>query len=75
MNIFQMMQSIRNPQDFMNQMIGNAQIMQNPMAKNALDMWQRGDEKGLEELARNMCKTNNINPDDALKKVKSMFGM
>lgn len=31
-----------NPQQFLKQMMGNNQVMNNPMAKNALDMARRG---------------------------------
>lgn len=30
-----------NPQQFLKQMMGNNQVMNNPMAKNALDMAQK----------------------------------
>lgn len=40
-----------NPQQFLKQMMGNNQVMNNPMAKNALDMAQKGDMKGIEQLA------------------------
>lgn len=74
-NPLQMIQAMRNPKDFLQSIMNNNQIMQNPVAKNAMDMWQRGDEQGLESMARNLCKENNINPDDVMKQVKSMFGM
>jgi len=74
-NIFQMMNSVKNPQQFMQQIMNNSKVMQNPIAKNAMDMLHKGDNKGLEELARNMCKEKGINADDALKQIKSQFGM
>lgn len=53
-SIFQMMKS--GPQQFIQQMMGNNQIMSNPIMKNALGMVQSGNMKGVEELARNLCK-------------------
>ena len=72
-NFFQ--QAMRNPQQFLQQMINNNQVNQNPMARNTLDMIQKGDSKGLEELARNLCAEKGIKPEDALKQIKSQFGM
>jgi hypothetical protein len=57
------------------QFMRNPQVMRNPMARNTINMLQQGDSKGLEQLARNLCAERGINPDDALKQVKSQFGM
>jgi hypothetical protein len=57
------------------QFMRNPQVMQNPMARNTINMLQQGDSKGLEQLARNLCAERGINPDDALKQIKSQFGM
>lgn len=72
-NIFQMLGAIRNPQDFLNKISSNSQMMQNPMVKNTFDMMQRGDSKGLEEMARNLCNAHGLNADDVYKQVSSMF--
>lgn len=74
-NPFQMMQSMRNPQQIINQMMNNSQAMQNPILKNAMDMASKGDSKGVEKLARNICTEKGINPDEAIAKIKSQFGM
>lgn len=66
---------MRNPQQFIQGMMNNSQAMQNPILKNALEMAQKGDKKGVEELARNLCNEKGINPDDAIGKIKSQFGM
>ncbi len=68
-------QAMRNPQQFLQQAMQNNHIMSNPMAKNALEMMQSGNNKGLEEMARNLCKEKNINPEDAMKMAKSYLGM
>ena len=49
--------------------------MNNPIMKNAFDMAQKGDSKGVEELARNLCREKGINPDEAIMKVKQQLGM
>lgn len=74
-NPLQMFGLFHNPTQFMQNIMSNSQIIKNPMIKNTFDMMQKGDNKGLEEMARNLCSEKGINPDEALKQVKSMFGM
>lgn len=69
------MQAMRNPQAFMQQAMNNSQIMQNPMAKNALEMYQKGDKQGLNELADNLCKERGINRKELEKQIMSQIGM
>nr|DAH79446.1 MAG TPA: hypothetical protein [Bacteriophage sp.] len=73
-NIMQMMKS-GNPQQIIQQMMNNSQIMSNPMAKNAMQMAQKGDSKGIEQMARNLCKEKGLNPDDVMNQIKGNFGM
>ena len=77
MNPMQLMQMIRgggNPQqaiiNIMKQQSGN-----NPVIDNAINMMEKGDNAGIEKLARNLCKERNINPDDILSQVKNQFGI
>ena len=72
LNIFQMAKN-GNPQQFMQQMMGNNQIMSNPIMKNALWMVQSGNMKGVEELARNLCKEKGIDFDKAFSDFKNQF--
>ena len=72
MNFFQV---FRSPQQFLQSMIGNSQVMQNPMAKNAIGMAQSGDTKGIEQMARNLCLEKGINPDEMINQIKSRIGM
>lgn len=74
-NLGVLMQAVKNPQQFLQNAMQNTQLMQNPIFKNTVDMMQKGDNKGLEEMARNLCAEKGINPDDALKQIKSQFGM
>lgn len=74
-NIFQMMQATRNPQQFLQQVMQNSQLMQNPLAKNAIEMYQRGDRDGINKLAENLCKEKGLNIQDIEKQIKSQFGM
>ena len=74
-NPFQMMQAIRNPQAFIQQMMQNSQLANNPIAKNAFEMYQKGDTSGLNELANNLCKEKGTNYDEMAKQIKSQIGM
>lgn len=74
-NMNMLMQAMKNPQAFMQQAMNNSQFMQNPISRNALEMYQKGDKQGLNELADNLCKEKNINRQDFEKQIKSQFGM
>ena len=74
-NLIQLFSSIKNPQQFLQSMMNNSQIMGNPMAKNAIDMMQKGDTKGVEQMARNLCKEKGVNPDEIMQQMKEKFGM
>ena len=64
-----------NPQQFLQQVMNNSQMMQNPIIKNTVQMAQIGDAKGIEQLARNLCKEKGINADDMFNQMKNNFGM
>jgi formate dehydrogenase maturation protein FdhE len=72
LNIFQMMKN-GNPQQFLQQMMGNNQIMRNPLMKNTIEMAQKGDMQGIEQMARNLCKEKGLNADDVINQIKSKF--
>ena len=74
MNPFQMLGAMKNPQEFMQQMMNNSQVMRNPMAKNAMEMAQNGNMQGIEQIARNLCKEKGLNADDVFNQIKSRFG-
>lgn len=73
-NPMQLIQAMKNPQAFMQQMMNNSQIMQNPMAKNAMEMAQNGNMQGIEQMARNLCKEKGLNADDVFNQIKSGLG-
>ena len=75
MNPFQMIQGIKNPQQFLQQIMGNSQMMQNPMIKNTVQMAQNGDTKGIEQLARNLCTEKGINAHAMFNQIKNKCGM
>lgn len=75
-NPMQIMQMLRggNPQQAIMNAMRN-QAGRNPVLNNALDMAEKQDTKGLEQLARNLCESNGVNADDMVKQIKSQFGM
>ena len=56
-------------------MMDNSQVMQNPMAKNAIEMYQKGDTKGLQDMAENLCKERGTTVDDVKSQIMAQFGM
>ena len=64
-------QIMRNPQAFIQQAMQSG----NPIMQNAIQMYQKGDKQGLNELANNLCKEKGINRSDFEKQIKSQFGM
>ena len=73
MMLMQMLRG-RNPQHAIMNAMRN-QAGQNPVLNNALDMAEKQDAKGLEQLARNLCESNGVNADDMVKQIKSQFGL
>lgn len=73
MNPMQMLRGMGSPRQLIQNMMGNSQIMSNDMVKNAYGMAQKGDFQGVEDLARNICETKGINPDDVMRQIKSQF--
>lgn len=74
MQIMQLMKGGGNPQQMIMNMM-KQQAGNNPVMNNALQMMEKGDNAGLEKLARNLCKERNINPDEAFNQIKGQFGM
>lgn len=71
-NIFQMMKA--GPQQFIQQLMGNNELMGNPMMKNTINMAQQGNIQGIEQMARNLCKEKGLNADDVFNQIKSRLG-
>lgn len=75
MNPFQLIQSIKNPQQFLNQVMNNSQIMQNPIMRNTMEMYKNGDSQGLQTMAENLCKERGTTPQQVQEMIKKQFGM
>ena len=72
-NIIQMMISGNHQQAIQNIIESNPNIQNNPLAQNAMKMYQNGDTKGLQNMAENMCKERGITVDQAKQQVMGMF--
>ena len=59
-NMLKGMMGIGNPKDMAMKMLSQNN---NPIFKNLIDMANKGDSKGVEEFARNICKEKNIDFD------------
>lgn len=63
MNPIQMiknMMGVGNPKDMAIKMLKNNT---NPIFNNLMQMMEKGDNKGIEQFARNVCKEKNIDFD------------
>lgn len=64
-----------SPQAILQKMMGNSQIAQNPMALNAMEMFQSGNIDGLKSLAENLAKEKGQSVDDVRDGIMKQFGM
>lgn len=62
-----------NPMQMIQNFMGNNQMMQNPMARNVINMAQRGDFSGIEQFGRNIAKERGIDFDNAFEQFKRQF--
>ena len=72
-NIIQMMTSGNPQQAIQNIIERNPSIQNNPLAQNAMKMYQNGDTSGLQNMAENMCKERGITVDQAKQQVMGIF--
>lgn len=75
MAMMQMMRGGGNPQNILKQLMGNSQIANNPMAANAMEMFQSGNIDGLKSLAENLAKEKGTTVDDVRNGIMQQFGM
>ena len=59
-NMLKGMMGINNPKDMAMKMLKNNT---NPIFNNLMQMMEKGDDKGIEQFARNVCKEKNIDFD------------
>lgn len=65
-----------NLKDFAVNLINkNPQIANNPNAKGMLQAIQNGDNAKGEQIARNLCNSYGITPDQAVQQAKRFFNL
>ncbi len=74
-NMLSLMQAAKNPQSFLQNIAKNNQVMSNPLAKNAFEMYQSGDIEGVKSMAENLCKEKGVTIDKVKNNILSQFGM
>ena len=74
MQLMQMMKNGGNPRQMLINMM-KQQAGNNPVMSNALQMMEKGDSKGVEQLCRNLGKEKNVDIDQMMNQIKNQFGM
>lgn len=75
MNPFQMLAGMKNPQQMVQAMMNNSQFAQNPLMKNALEMYRNGNTQGLQQMAENLAKERGTSVEDVKKSIMQQFGI
>lgn len=68
MNILQLL--MQNPQQIINKVLGN-----NPMTGNLINLMNNKDQKGIEQMARNLAKEKGVDPDKMYQQIKNQLGI
>lgn len=64
-----------NVNSILEQMMNNSNIARNPIGRNAIEMYKKGDTQGINELARNLCKEKGTSFEEMANKIKSQFNI
>ena len=56
-------------------MMNSPQVQNNPLAKNAMEMYKNGDSKGLQEMAENLCRENGTSIEEMKKSIIQRFSL
>ena len=70
LNMIKGMMGNMNPKNIVMNMLRNNS---NPICSNLLQMAEKGDTKGIEQFARNVCKEKNIDFDKQFNDFMSNF--
>lgn len=67
---------MNNLKDFALGIIGsNPQIAQNPNARQMIDVIKCGDTQKGQQIAKNLCDTYGVKPEQAIQQARSFFHM
>lgn len=65
-----------NPMEVMLQrMMNSPQVQNNPLARNAMEMYKNGNSKGLQEMAENLCRENGTSIEEMKKSIMQRFSL
>ena len=65
-----------NPMEIMLQrMMNSPQVQNNPLARNAMEMYKNGNSKGLQEMAENLCRENGTSIEEMKKSIIQRFSL
>lgn len=70
LNMIKGMMGISNPKDIVMKLLSQNN---NPIFNNLMQMMEKGDDKGIEQFARNMCKEKGIDFDKQFNEFMSNF--
>lgn len=51
----------------------NGQIVGNPNARSMIDVIRRNDAARGEQIARNICETYGVTPEEAVRRARGLF--
>lgn len=58
-----------NPNQFLQKMLSNNQVLNNPMVINAMNLVKNNDVNGLQKLAENIAQSKGTTIDDVRKQI------
>lgn len=61
-----------NPIQIINQILNN-NMPNNPIMKNAIEMYRNGNSDGLKDLATNLCREQGIDINKQIESIKQLF--
>lgn len=66
---------MRNTQAFMQNVMNNNEMMKNPIINNAMQMYQKGNTEGINQLANNIAKEKGVDINQLKQQIRSQFGI
>lgn len=71
-SFMQMLGGAAGPQQMMGLLSNNGAVMGKPMARRAVELLQKGDMSGLNEMMNNLCKEKHTTPEQVQQQVMQM---
>lgn len=59
----------------MQNIMSNNEMMNNPIVNNAIQMYQKRDTEGINQLANNIAKEKGVDINQLTQQIKSQFGI